>query len=399
MNKFTKYFIMPMCMIGVGTAFTACSDDESVTTIKTQPATGSKSRAHSLNYTEQELIYLSGVAEDLCHQCVRLEAAWAGLDNVSPAKQAILEEAELEPTRNYGEEMMNAGTSNPLYKTYTEAAEQLIQGCIDIADEVGVTKMGRPHLGSTAEDRNYIESPYSLNSIMDFQENIRSIQNAYCGSNVGDASVSDYIQAVNPSLDVYVRNAIDNAIRSISAIPEPFATTAAGAQTAVAITACDDLVSALESVMTALSQSRVDGTVKEHMLKEAITAYVGQTIIPTYCQMADAAIEMSELCTAMLAKYRNGTLATADVEAAGRAWNAARQYWELSEAFLFGAAADYNIDPHIDSWPLDKNSMDAYLSNPAIMNQFNADVASKLGYGLLGFHAVEYLLFELYDED
>lgn len=399
MNKFAKCIVMPLCMLGAGTFLAACSDEEEVTTIQTQPATGSKSRAHSLNYTEQELIYLSGVAEDLCRQCVRLEAAWAGMDKISQTKQTILETAELEPTRNYGEEMKNAGSSNPLYKTYTEAAEQLIQGCIDIADEVGVTKMGRPHLGSTEEDRNYIESPYSLNSIMDFQENIRSIQNAYCGSNAADASVSDYIRSVNPSLDTRVCNAINRAISCISVIPEPFAATATGTQTAVAIAACDDLVSALEAVMATLNQGNADVAVRERMLKDAITAYVEQTIVPTYSRMADAAIEMSGLCTAMLEKFRSGTLATEDVEAAGRAWNNARKYWELSEAFLFGAAADYNIDPHIDSWPLDKNSMDAYLHNPSIMSLFNADVASKLGYGLLGFHAVEYLLFELYDED
>lgn len=68
------------------------------------------------------------------------------------------------------------------YKTYQEVAEEIIQGCIDIADEVGNTKIGRPHNGSSLDDRNYIESPYSLNSIEDFQDNIRSIKNSYCGS-------------------------------------------------------------------------------------------------------------------------------------------------------------------------------------------------------------------------
>lgn len=210
-------------------------------------ADGNTSSIHSTNYTSEELKYLVMVAEDLRNQCVCLEACWAGTDNVSAQKQQILEEAELDKAKNYGWMMQNAGKAGSIYKTYQEVAEEILQGCIDIADEVGNTKIGRPHQGSTIDDRNYIESPYSLNSIEDFVDNIKSIRNSYCGVNSSDASVSKYIKSVNSDLDARVQNAIENAINAISAIPEPFAKNASGAAAGNAVTVVGtDLVNVLE---------------------------------------------------------------------------------------------------------------------------------------------------------
>lgn len=216
---------------------------------------GNTSLPHNTNYTKEELVYLCTVAEDLRNQCIRLEASWAGMENISVEKQEILAEAELEPSINYGWSMKNAGEGGSLYKTFQEAAEDLVQGCIDIADEVGNTKIGRPANGSSEDDKNYIESPYSLNSINDFVGNIISIRNAYQGSNAGDASISDYIKSVNPSLDTKVKEQIEECIVLIKKIPEPFAKSATGPEADAAVTAVGtDLVDTLEEVMTALSK-------------------------------------------------------------------------------------------------------------------------------------------------
>ena len=216
---------------------------------------GNTSLPHNTNYTKEELVYLCTVAEDLRNQCIRLEASWAGMENVSVEKLDILAEAELEPSINYGWSMKNAGEGGSLYKTYQEAAEDLVQGCIDIADEVGNTKIGRPANGSSEDDKNYIESPYSLNSINDFVGNIISIRNAYQGSNAGDASISDYIKSVNPALDTKVKAQIEECIVLIKKIPEPFAKSATGPEADAAVTAVGtDLVDTLEEVMTALSR-------------------------------------------------------------------------------------------------------------------------------------------------
>lgn len=213
------------------------------------------SLVHSTDYTPEELEYLCAVAEDLCQQCVCLEACWAGTDNISARKQEILEEAELDYGEEYGWEMKNSGKAGSRFKTFQEAAEEILQGCIDIADEVGNTKIGRPHIGSSEEDKNYIESPYSLNSIEDFDDNIRSIENAYTGSLAGDASVSDYIKSVNADLDSRVRAAITAAIAAIELIPEPFAKNATGQLAGKAVEACgDDLVEVLEEAHALISR-------------------------------------------------------------------------------------------------------------------------------------------------
>ncbi len=213
------------------------------------------SLVHSTDYTPEELEYLCAVAEDLCQQCVCLEACWAGTDNISARKQEILEEAELDYGEEYGWGMKNSGKAGSRFKTFQEAAEEILQGCIDIADEVGNTKIGRPHIGSSEEDKNYIESPYSLNSIEDFADNIRSIENAYTGSLAGDASVSDYIKSVNADLDSRVRAAITAAIAAIELIPEPFVKNATGQLAGKAVEACgDDLVEVLEEAHALISR-------------------------------------------------------------------------------------------------------------------------------------------------
>lgn len=218
-------------------------------------ADGTASKPHDpTTYSREILDYLVAVAEDLRDQCVLLEACWAGTDAIGNTKQAILEEAELTADDREGWQMTNAGKPGSTYITYQAVAEEIIQGCCDIADEVGNTKIGRPHSAATDEDRNYIESPYSLNSVEDFQDNIRSIRNAYCGAQNGDASISDYIRSVNPALDTEIRTAIEDAIASIGRIPEPFARNARGSEAGDAIDACEKLNQSLFKVMAELSR-------------------------------------------------------------------------------------------------------------------------------------------------
>lgn len=138
---------------------------------------------------------------------------------------------------------------------------------------------------------------------------------------------------------------------------------------------------------------------QEAALKEVVCDYVDQTVVPVYRNLADATVELAELCDKMCEAGPAG-LTPKMVSEAGDKWIEARKWWELSEAWLYGAAADYNIDPHIDTWPLDKTAMDAMLGNAAQMAQMHDResageyVGSSLGQGLLGFHAIEYMLFE-----
>ena len=201
-------------------------------------------RPHASNLTHAEAVYLLGIVEDLTQQAILLEYAWAG--EVSAAKQALLDEGEVEPYEDrYGWQMINAGKAGSIYVTYQEAAEEIIAGCIDIAGEVADLKMGNPYISSTAEERDYIESPYSCTSTIDFADNIRSIQHAYCGSQAGDHSISNYVYRQNAELDARVRKAIEDAIKAIEQIGD-FENTA---QNNPLVKAAIDQVSALEEVL------------------------------------------------------------------------------------------------------------------------------------------------------
>ncbi len=201
-------------------------------------------RPHAANLTHAEAVYLLGIVEDLTQQAILLEYAWAG--EVSDAKQAVLDEGEVEPYEDrYGWQMINAGKAGSIYVTYQEAAEEIIAGCIDIAGEVADLKMGNPYISSTAEERDYIESPYSCTSTIDFADNIRSIQHAYCGAQAGDHSISNYVYRQDAELDARVRKAIEDAIKAIEQIGD-FENTA---QNNPLVKAAIDQVSALEEVL------------------------------------------------------------------------------------------------------------------------------------------------------
>lgn len=209
-----------------------------------------------VNITNNHMIYMAGVAQDLRNQCIRLEASWAGMENVTTQKQEILTETEQEPTFNYGTSMKTAGQGGSKYTSYTVAAQELIQGCIDIVDEVCTQKIGRPNSGQTADDKNYIESPYALNSVVDFVDNIKSVKNAYEGIGYDGTnnatSVSAYIATIDPSTDTEVKALIDEAITKIQAIPEPFAKNATGAEADAAIESLSQLSTALDKANKAL---------------------------------------------------------------------------------------------------------------------------------------------------
>lgn len=203
--------------------------------------------------SERELIYNAAVAQDLANQTVRLEASWAGMDNITAAKQHQLEEFELEPTFNYGENMIDAGKAgNSLYKTQLAAMEQILTGASDISDEVGNTKITDPVNSGNVLD---VESWYSWNSIADFTDNIRSVRNAYYGTldgTVNSNSMAAYMNKVNATLDNNVRAAIDNALKEVAAMPAPFRNHLTKAETQKAVDACNALLDALDAAIEGL---------------------------------------------------------------------------------------------------------------------------------------------------
>ena len=128
-------------------------------------------------------------------------------------------------------------------------------------------------------------------------------------------------------------------------------------------------------------------TVKDEALQKANEQFVDGTVVPTYKALADECLALQST----LEKLRE-TKTDALVKEACKQWKDARQFWELSEAFLFGAASQYGIDPHIDTWPLDKTQLDQVLSTKEIMDNIDKYV-SNFNNGLVGFHGLEYIIF------
>ena len=150
--------------------------------------------------------------------------------------------------------------------------------------------------------------------------------------------------------------------------------------------------------MVARGDHNVTTSDKEAALKKVVPPYVNNTVIATYSAMGDAGLLLLDDVQRIEEAVEKEAGYESLMKQAGEHWREMRHHWEQSEAFLYGPAEKHTIDPHIDSWPLDYNAMNALLANEDQMQQIEEEggayVGDKLGYALKGFHAAEYLLFE-----
>jgi putative iron-regulated protein len=79
-----------------------------------------------------------------------------------------------------------------------------------------------------------------------------------------------------------------------------------------------------------------------------------------------------------------------NLSACKQSWRDCRSAWEQSESFLFGPVSTQNIDPHIDTWPVNFADLDSVLNSSAV---FTTGYVDSLDDALRGFHPIEYLLF------
>ena len=202
--------------------------------------------------TDDMMTYIVAVSRDLRNRCFQLEVSWN--PNAPQAHKDLMEELEFNTTVNggantYGENMTQAGQAGSTFATFTNALEAIADGCIDIADEVGTSKIGKCHTG---EDVTYVESPYSQKSITDFYDNITSIKNAYMGgmeSQRDEAlSLHTYIKDNNKELDTKAMTAIENAMTKIQAMKAPFVQYYADASAGEAMEACQNLSDVMAEV-------------------------------------------------------------------------------------------------------------------------------------------------------
>ena len=181
---------------------------------------------------EQELKYAQTICTLLKQRCFQLQVAWEGETSKNASRVAVVEAANLDYTTenglSFGENLIGAGkNSKSTFTSLKAAIAQVLSddegSCVGIANEVGTAKIANPF---SAGDISYVESPYSYNSITDFQDNIRSIRNVWYGSTNGKAasnSFSEFFTQTNlANVNTNVVNAFDTAITNIGNMPAPF---------------------------------------------------------------------------------------------------------------------------------------------------------------------------------
>lgn len=148
-----------------------------------------------------------------------------------------------------------------------------------------------------------------------------------------------------------------------------------------AIDACDDVVNQLTKANTTIASSRLTEQ-QEAYLRKVLETLVSNVIVPTYTQLADDVEDLEKTLNGLTVS----TITQAQIDKACADFKQARQNWERSEAFLMGAASDFDIDPTIDSWPLNRS---------LLLNYFNNGMSDEMleDATILGFHALEFILF------
>jgi hypothetical protein len=209
-------------------------------------------------FTGDYLEYLTVVTKVLRDDCIKLWSSWAGADELSGKDAEAMEEIEFEPASpSYSYQFNNAGKPGSVYFSTSEAIDAIIDGCVDIATEVGSQKIGGPNglatSGETEQAVLEVESWYSWNSIDDYANNITSIKNSYLGgrglTQAGVNSLSAYVKSQDATLDAEILNAIDTALKAIrDEMERPFRSHLTGTNVDDAMTACGDLADILESV-------------------------------------------------------------------------------------------------------------------------------------------------------
>ena len=387
-------FLVALLAMGL-TTFTACDEENNEKTIpegiadvnfeEDQTAVTDANLTNWVQYSVQVANLLTKDASDL-------KNAWTDSYNGGDA---------------YSEQFKNPGTGKT-FASYSNCVQQIIEGCADIANEVGTAKIGEPRdlweKGSYKDAVYAVESWYSFHSIDDYTNNILSIRNAVYGTRNGEQaaqSVASYLKANNVSLYNSLVTKITTAVNAIQGIKSPLRSFLCSNTVLAAQNAC----SALEKVLTN-DLKPVMMAASEEDLKPIIINYTDNVVLPTY---ADLLADNTALNTAIRTlantanEYQAGTKTVADVNLAFKAaallWITAREPWETSEAFLFGPVADKGLDPNMDSWPLDVDALKNTLASGKFDNltwegEFDEnDETIAAVQNVRGFHTLEFLLF------
>lgn len=289
------------------------------------------------------------------------------------------------------------------YKSYNDCLQEIIEGCADIANEVGESKIGDPYekkvSGKDQEALYAVESWYSWHSRDDYTNNIYSIKNSFYG-NLGNTitsskyeenSIASFVKKNNPDLFDKVNSAINEAAQAIQNIPQPFRNNINSKEAEAAMEACSVLEKALSNDLKPYIISQDADAAYEKI----VASYVDGVVLPTYKDLKEKVQNLQAVVTTL-----NTSRTTANFAAAAEAWLQARAPWETSEAFLFGPVGDLGLDPNMDSWPLDQEAIVNILEKGDFgsldwdgeYDEDSEDISAA--QEVRGFHTLEFLIFK-----
>lgn len=381
-----NFFYAAALAAGLAFSVTACSDDDT----PKEPVD-----VANIDYTSENATswnnYMKAVVTLLRKDASDLYEYWA-VSYKGGASYA-------ETFKNHGAPFNSAGS----------CVQQVIDGCVDIANEVGETKIGDPYskyqAGKVTEALYAVESWYSWHSREDYSNNIVSICNAFCGvrsealisgAAINKELIADqslYTALKDNGQQVLADNtlsAIKNAYDKILAIPQPFRNHINSEQSLAAQEACSEL-----SVLLKDEVKPACNALSEADLIPVVETYVDEVVLPTYSDLKDRVATLYDKVDALAKKTTNQAF-----KDACDAWISAREPWEKSEAFLFGPVADQGLDPNMDSWPLDQAAIVNILnSGDYSQMEWSGDYsedseAISAAQNVRGFHTLEFLLFK-----
>lgn len=382
-----NFFYAAALAMGLTFSMTACSDDDT----PKEPVD-----VANIDYTSENATswnnYMMAVATLLCKDASDLYRYWA---------------KSYEGGESYAETFKKHGAP---FNSALTCVQQVIDGCVDIANEVGETKIGDPYskyqAGKKTEALYAVESWYSWHSREDYSNNIVSICNAFCGVRdealISGATIDKSLVSTKSLYTVLAKNgqqaladntlsAIKNAYDKILAIPQPFRNHIDSEQSLAAQEACSELNLLLKEKVKPACNALSDAE-----LSLVVENYVDEVVLPTYSDLEDRVVTLYDKVKALAKNPTNQAF-----KDACDAWISAREPWEKSEAFLFGPVADHGLDPNMDSWPLDQaaivnilNSGDYYSQMDWSGDYIEDSDAISAAQNVRGFHTLEFLLFK-----
>lgn len=198
------------------------------------------------DFTEREFDYLKATTAELGRIAGLLATSWTDGVDGQPAYRDVFATA--------------GDADNAAYPSPAAAAQEITSGIIGIADEVANGKIGGPY---QSQDTTQVESQFSHNSLEDFTNNIKSIQNAYLGevdaAGTDGKGLSAFVAAEDPALDQRVRDEIASAITALDEVPRPFRDAITDDQARPKIQAAIDAITTVKTTFEEDVQTMVTG--------------------------------------------------------------------------------------------------------------------------------------------